>query len=344
MCNRSFEACLAQKTFGQIVRDDSFMKQKIVIAHNSFGDDLAVEREVLRRLDAEVVHTGNLTEPDALAATEEADALMVALEQVTAPIINSMQRCRIISRSGTGLDTIDIPAATARGIWVAYVPDYSIDEVSTHAIALLLAQARGIVPLVQSTRRGEWDSSRSGVINRLNEQTLGVVGFGRIGQATAQKGKGLGLRVLVYDPVLNKEAVRHIGVTAVDLETLAREADYVSLHTPLLDSTHHLVSASFLARMKPTAYLINAARGPLVDEAALLDAVRSGSIAGAALDVVAAEPPSPDNPLLHEEGILVTPHSAWYSEEAKIEMRTRATEEVVRVLRGEKPHSPANQV
>ena len=320
------------------------MQPTIVIAHTSFGDDLAVERAVLRPLNANLVHTGNLTEPDALAAVEEADALMVTLERVTAPIINSMNRCRVISRAGTGLDTIDIPTATARGIWVAYVPDYSIDEVSTHAIALLLAQARGIVPLVTSTRNGQWDPMRSGPVHRLREQTLGVVGFGRIGQATAEKGRGLGLRVLVYDPMLNKEAVARVGATAVDLATLARESDYISLHTPLIESTRHLVNAQFLAQMNPTAYLINAARGPLVDEVALLAAVQSGQIAGAALDVVETEPAPPDHPLLREERILITPHSAWYSEEAKIEMRTRAAEEVVRVLQGQPPRAPANQI
>jgi len=320
------------------------MKPTVVIAHTSFGDDLAVERAVLRPLDAEIIHTGNLTEPDALAAVKQADALMVTLERVTAPIINSMERCRIISRAGTGLDTIDIPVATARGIWVAYVPDYSIDEVSTHAIALLLTQARGIVPLVQSTRSGQWDPMCSGPVYRLREQTLGVIGFGRIGQATASKGRGLGLNVIVYDPFLNAEAAERLGVRAVDLETLARESDYITLHTPLIDATRHLINTDFLSKVKPTAYLINAARGPLVDEAALLNAVRNGQLAGAALDVLSTEPAGSDNPLLHEERILITPHSAWYSEEAKIEMRTRAAEEVVRVLQGQPPRAPANQL
>lgn len=320
------------------------MKPTVVIAHSAFGDDLAVERAVLRPLDAHIIHTGNLTEPDAITAVKEADALMVTLERVTAPIINSMDRCRVISRAGTGLDTIDIPTATARGIWVAYVPDYSIDEVSTHAIALLLAQARGLTPLFQSTRNGQWDPMRSGPIHRLRTQTLGIIGFGRIGQATAAKGRGLGLRVIAFDPIVDREAMAQLGVEAVDLETMAREADYISLHTPLTDRTRHLINAQFLSQMKPTAYLINAARGPLIDETALLHAVRKGQIAGAALDVLAVEPPAADNPLLQEERILITPHSAWYSEEAKIEMRTRAAEEVVRVLQGQPPRAPANQV
>ena len=319
------------------------MKPTVVIAYSGFGD-LDVERKVLSAIDARIIHTGNLTTPAALAAVTEADALMVALEKVTAEIIATMTRCRVVSRAGTGLDNINIAAATAKGIWVAYVPDYSIDEVSTHAIALLLAQARGVPALVQSTRNGRWDSSLGGKLYRLRGQTLGVLGFGRIGQATAEKAKGLGLNIIVYDPYVDRSAVESSGARLVDLETLARESDFVSLHTPLDETTRAIISAHFLAQMKPTAYLINAARGPLIDEAALLVAVRSGQIAGAALDVLTIEPPAPDNPLLHEERILITPHVAWYSEEAKIDLRTRCAEEVVRVLSGERPRTPANQI
>jgi D-3-phosphoglycerate dehydrogenase len=292
------------------------MKPIVVIAYSGFGD-LDVEKQVLRAIDAEIIHAGNLTSPQALAAVTQADALMVTLEKVTAEIITSMTRCKVISRAGTGLDSIDIAAATAQGIWVAYVPDYSIDEVSTHAIALLLAQARGIAPLIQSTRNGQWNSQLSGPVYRLKGRMLGVVGFGRIGQATAEKGKGLGLNVLVHDPYLDTAAVARIG---------------------------HFVNAGFLALMKPTAYLINAARGPLIDEDALLQAVRVGQIAGAALDVLTIEPPPPDHPLLHEERVLITPHSAWYSEEAKIDLRTRCAEEVVRVLSGQTPRAPVNKI
>ncbi len=319
------------------------MKPKVVIAYQSFGD-LAVEKNVLSRIDADINHVGDLTSPAALEAVKQADAVMVTLQKVTGEIINSMQRCRVISRAGTGLDTIDIDTATAKGIWVAYVPDYSIDEVSAHAIALLMVQARGIVPLVQTTRAGKWDNMASGPVYRLKDQTLGIVGFGRIGQATAEKGRGLGLKVIVHDPYANQAAVDKMGVRVVDLETLARESDYISLHAPLIDSTKHIVNAQFLAWMKPTAYLINAARGPLIDEDALLEAVRAKQIAGAAIDVLAVEPIDPNNPLLREERILITPHAAWYSEEAKIDLRTRCAEEVVRVLSGEKPRSPVNEV
>lgn len=319
------------------------MQPKVVITFSGFGD-LDVERKVLSQIDAEIIHTGNLTSPEALAAVQEADALMVALDLVTAEIIASMKRCRVISRAGTGVDAIDIDAATAHGIWVAYVPDYSIDEVSAHAIALLMALARGIPKLVETTRHGQWDSSGWGPIYRLSNQTLGILGFGRIGQATAAKGRGLGLDVIVHDPYLDQAAVDRIGVRAVAQETLIRESDYISLHTPLIDETHQMVNANFLAMMKPTAYLINAARGPLIDEDALLEAVRNHQIAGAGLDVLVDELSAADNPMLQEERILITPHAAWYSEEAKIDLRTRCAEEVVRVLSGQRPRAPVNEV
>jgi D-3-phosphoglycerate dehydrogenase / 2-oxoglutarate reductase len=227
---------------------------------------------------------------------------------------------------------------------VTYVPDYSIDEVSAHAIALLLSLARGIPFLAQSTRNGTWNPAGWGPIYRLKDQTLGILGLGRIGQATAEKGRGLGLNVIAYDPYANQDIANKLGVRLVDLDTVARESDYISLHSPLLDSTRHIINSEFLAKMKPTAYIVNAARGPLIDEDALLNAVRSGQIAGAGLDVLAVEPIDPDSPLLKEERILITPHAAWYSEQAKLDMRTRATEEVVRVLSGQPPRAPANQI
>jgi D-3-phosphoglycerate dehydrogenase len=319
------------------------VKPKVVIAYTGFGD-IELEKKILSQIDAEIVHSENLSSPAALEAVKDADAVMVTLQKVTAEILASMQKCRIISRLGTGLDTIDIPAATERGIWVTYVPDYSIDEVSAHAIALLMALARGIPFLSQSTRDGTWNSAAWGPIYRLKDQTLGILGLGRIGQATAEKGRGLGLKVIAYDPYGSQEVADRLGVRLVDLDTVARESDYISLHSPLLDSTYHIVNAAFLAKMKPTAYLVNAARGPLVDEDALLQAVRSHQIAGAGLDVLATEPIDPNSPLLKEDRILITPHAAWYSEEAKLDLRARGAEEVVRVLSGQPPRAPANDI
>jgi D-3-phosphoglycerate dehydrogenase len=319
------------------------MESTVVIAYPPFGD-LQIEHEILQRLGGRVLEFRGTDTPEVREAIRTADALMVTTQPVRADLIAGMERCRIISRLGTGLDAIDLDAAAERGIWVTYVPDYSIDEVSTHAISLLLALARGIPPLVASTRAGKWDNTVGGTMYRLKDQVLGILGCGRIGQAAAAKGLGLGLKVIAHDPYMDDAAIRAHGVTPVDLDTLLRTSDFISLHTPLSEANRHVINETSLAKMKPTAYLINTARGPLIDETALLNAVRAGQIAGAALDVLTVEPPPADHPLLHEPRILVTPHIAWYSEAAKVDVRVRGAEEVVRVLNGEAPRAPANRV
>ncbi len=315
----------------------------VVIAYNEFPDT-TVEAEILKAVEATVLHARGLETPEQLEAARQADALMVTTHKVSASLLAGMARCRIISRVGTGLDAIDIPAAAERGIWVTNVPDYSVDEVSTHAITLLLAYARRLPRMLDSTRRGVWDSMIARPFPRLKGQTLGLLGFGRIAQATAAKGRGLGLEVMAHDPYVPPQAMEAAGVRGVDAETLWRESDFISLHTPLTEGTRHIVNAPAFAQMKPAAFLINTARGPLVDEEALLHAVRSGQIAGAALDVLTVEPPPPDHPLLHEERIMVTPHYAWYSEAANHDVRVRGAEEIVRVFRGERPRCPANEI
>ena len=319
------------------------MKPTIVIAYAPFGD-YQIEQEILQQLDGEIRYFSETHSPEAQAAMQSADAVMVTVQPVRADLIGKLERCKLICRVGTGLDSIDLDAAAQGGIWVTYVPDYSIDEVSTHAISLLLAQARGIPQLIASTREGKWDNTSGGIVYRLNEQTLGLLGCGRIGQAVARKGKGLGLRVIAHDPYMDGQTLRSAGVEPVDFDTLLTESDFITLHSPLTEANRHIINAASLEKMKSTAYLINTARGPLIDEDALLQAVRGGQIAGAALDVLTVEPASPDNPLLHEPHIFVTPHTAWYSEAAKVDVRVRGAEEVVRVLRGEPPRAPANRI
>ncbi|MCY3865087.1 MAG: C-terminal binding protein [Chloroflexi bacterium] len=315
----------------------------VVIAHGSFPDT-RLETEALATIDATVVHMAGLQSVEAREAARSADALMVTIEEVDADLIRSLENCKIIARVGTGLDAIDIPVATERGIWVTNVADYSIDEVSTHAIALLLNQARRLRQMVASVKAGAWyDAARIEPAPRLKGQVLGIIGLGRIGRTVAEKASGLGLRIIAYDPYVALEPDIETKVELVDLGTLFGESDYISLHTPLTESSRHIIDAAALDMMKPTAYLINTARGELIDDAALLEAVKAGRIAGAALDVLSVEPPPADFPLFQDERILITPHGAWYSEASKLDVRRKATEDVMRVLTGKKPLSPVNQ-
>jgi D-3-phosphoglycerate dehydrogenase len=317
------------------------MQPTVAIAYRS-ADDSRVERDLLRAIDAELVYVDGLDTPEARATIGAADALMVTTHRVPADLIAAMERCRVISRAGTGLDAIDIPAATAHGIWVAYVPDYSVDEVSTHAVALLLAHARGIPRLIEAARSGDWTNRSVVPLRRLRGQTLGILGFGRIGQMVAAKASALGLVVQAYDRFLAREQIAAAGARPVDWETLLRTSDYLSLHTPLTSDTQAMINAQALALMKPTAVLINTARGGLIDEEALDHALEAGQLSAAALDVLTVEPPPRDHLLLRNPRVMITPHSAWYSEDAGHDVRMRATEEILRVLRGERPRCPAN--
>lgn len=318
------------------------------VVHTYDEFDLAVEKKILGGGGFELIPSHGVSTPQSRETLRKADALMIALDKITGEIMDLMPNCKLISRLGVGVDNIDIPAATQRGIWVANVPDYGVDEVSTHAASLMLSMLRGIPQLVANTRAGKWDSAAARPIRRFSEQTVGVMGFGRIGRLFATKARGFGVRLIAYDPLIDAATIKSHGAEPVDLDTLFRQSDFISLHLPLNDETKHVVNARSLATMKPTAYIVNTARGGLIDEAALLAAVRAGQIRGAALDVLSAEPPPKDHPvlseLLNEERILVTPHFAWYSEEAMIDMRAKATDEVVRVLGGQKPRSPVNQI
>lgn len=315
--------------------------KSVVVAHESYVIS-ELEFDAFGAIGASVMQTGNLETAEALAEARKADALMVTIQPVEAALIASLSNCKIIARVGTGLDAIDIPAATERGIWVTSVPDYSIDEVSTHAIALLLNRARRLPAMFASVKAGRWyDAETIEPAPRLQGQVLGLIGYGRIGRTVAAKARGLGLDVIVYDPFIEINEA-HDMVKQVELDELLKSADFISLHTPLSDSSRHIINGAALEKMKPSAYLINTARGELIDEAALLAAAQSGGIAGAALDVLTVEPPPPDFPLLHDERIAITPHAGWYSEASKLDVRVKAIDDVLRVLTGRAPRSPVN--
>ncbi|HEV8306346.1 MAG TPA: C-terminal binding protein [Methylomirabilota bacterium] len=279
------------------------------------------------------------SEADFLGKCAEADALLIQYGDVTRRVIESLPRIRVLVRYGVGVDGIDVEAATARGIPVVNVPDYGTDEVANHAVALLLALARKLPQLDRQTRAGRWSVFEAIPITRLTGRTVGILGCGRIGSRVARKLAGFDVCLLACDPYLRTFPP---GVEPVAFERLLAESDYLTVHAPLTAGTHHLIGRAALARMKPTAVLINTARGGIVDTDALVDALRAGRLAGAGLDVTEQEPLPPGSPLLAMDQVIVTPHAAWYSEEGRSELKRRVAEEAVRVLRGQRPQNCIN--
>lgn len=311
-------------------------RRTVVVLDHPFAS-LDPERAVLTPIGAEVVDIQAATEDDALDACRDAAAVLVRRFPVTRRVIAEMRRCRVICNYGTGYDNVDVAAAQERGIAVANTSGYADDEVAEHALALLLALARRLVPQVkalsaaaQTSGAVEWSHEPYAPIRRLRGQTLGIVGFGRIGQTLARKAAALGLRLVAADPVTAPDTAAALGVTLLPLDELLAQSDFISLHTPLLPETHHLIGAAQLARMKPTAYLLNCARGGVVDQAALLAALRAGTLAGTGLDTLEREPPAPEvlGALLALPNVIVTPHVAWYSEESVADRQRRAAETV----------------
>ena len=273
-----------------------------------------------------------------------ADAIITEMHPATDDMMGTFERCRIIACASTGYDYVDHVSAAKHGIWVTNCPGYCTDEVATHTIALLLSQARRLPQLSQLVRAGEWDPRSARPIHHPRTQTVGIIGWGRIGRAVSVKAMALGFRVIANDPYVDPKQMLDGGVTPADKKTLMQESDYVSLHTPLTEETRSMINADLLALMRPSAYLINTARGRLIDETALLDAVQNGKLAGAALDVLSTEPPSPDHPFLQDERFFINPHSAWCSEESEAAVWEWAAGDVASALRNEKPPHAVNQI
>ena len=278
------------------------------------------------------------TEDEAIDFGREADAVINQHVPLGARAFDAWQRCRGVVHFGKGVDNIDVDAATTRGIWVANVRDANGDEVSNHVLALILAFARDVLRFDREVRAGRWSYRSAIPRRRLAGQTLGLVGWGDIAQLVARKARGLGLAVVAHA----RHQLPASGVGFVTLDELMRQSDFVSIHVPLTPSTRHMIGARELALMKPSAFLINTARGAIVDQRALVDALLQRRIAGAGLDVTNPEPPAPDDPLLALDNVILTPHAAWYSEESRERVTVGAAREVVRILRGEPPLSPVN--
>lgn len=314
------------------------MSRRRVLITDYAWPDLQVERALLDRAGIDLIEAEE-TEPAALAeAARDVDGLMTCWVNVPAEVIDAASRCRVIARLGIGLDNIDVAVATQRGIVVTNVPDYCLDEVAEHALGLLLALARNIGYFNQQTKSGVYDLVAAPPMRRVAGRKLGIVGFGRIGRTLADRARGLGLDVLVTSRT-RQDAER---VRWCSLDELLAESDYVSLHLPLTDETRHLIGARELALMKPTALLINTARGGLVDHQALAEALAANRLAGAGLDVQEPEPPDLSQPPYNDPRVIVTPHAAFLSEESLAELRRRATASVIDVLCGRRPANVVN--
>lgn len=313
----------------------------LVAVTDSVFPNLDPAHKVLSQIGAELRLAAQSTPEAILAVAREADAVLTTYAKMPAQIITQLTRCRIIARFGIGVDNVDIPAATSHGIVVTRVPDYCLDEVSDHTMALLLALVRKIPSSSARTHSGRWEMKAVTPIHRLRGTVLGLVAFGQIPQLVAPKAQSFGIRVVAYDPYVKDDVLARAGVDRVDFDELVRISDYISIHTPLIPATHHLFGADVLPRMKPTAYLINTARGPIVDEAALARALDQKQLAGAALDVMEQEPPA-NSPLFGRDNVILTPHTSFYSEESLVDLQTKAAEEVLRVLTGKPVRNPVN--
>ena len=311
----------------------------IAVTENIFPT-LDPAKAALARLNPTLRMAKSVRAEDILEVARDADAILVTYAKLSGDLIRQLTRCKAIGRFGLGVDNIDLLAAKEKGIAVNYVPDYCIREVSDHAMALLLALIRKIPLSNRLVQAGRWEMPAVVPIRRIEGTVLGLLGFGHIPRLVAPKAKAFGMKVIAYDPYAKPDVFETAGVDSVDFDTLLARSDYLSVHAPLTPQTRVMMNTAAFAKMKNGAYIVNTARGPLIDEAALVAALDSGQIGGAGLDVVAVEPLAKDSPLLGRDNVIVTPHTAFYSIEALDELQSKCASDVARVLSGEKAIYP----
>ena len=316
------------------------MPRFLIALTDTVFPSLEPAKAALSRIDYELRIAKSTSPEDILAVARDADAILVTYAKLTRDILMPLTRCKAIGRFGLGVDNIDLPAAAEKNIAVNYVPDYCIHEVSDHAMAMLLALARKIPLSNKLVQAGRWEMPAVAPIRRLTGQVLGLVGFGNIPRMVAPKAKAFGLRVVAYDPFAKPEVFKAAGVESVSFDQLLGMSDFVSVHAPLLPETRGMMNATAFAKMKKGALLVNTARGPLIDEQALVATLDSGHLGGAALDVLAVEPMPKDFPLLGRDNVILSPHTGFYSVEALNELQTKCASDVARVLSGEKALYP----
>ena len=302
-----------------------------------------VEREVLARIGAQAVESDSPDEQRLAELAADCDAILTCFFKVTDKVIRSAPNLKVVARYGVGVDNIAVDTATELGIPVTYVPDYCIEEVADHTMTLLLTLARSVVNLNAEVRSGGWDPGVGRPVYRLRGKTVGIVGLGRIGRAVAERVKPFGFKIVVHDPYLSEDMFpAGQAPNFVSFDELLETADFVSVHTPLTTNTRHLIGEPELRKMKRSAFLVNTCRGPVIDEYALARALDGGELAGAGIDVLEGEPPPADHPIRSARNAVITPHTAFYSEESLHELQTRTAQCAADVLCGKVPDNVYN--
>jgi len=306
-------------------------RHKVVLTDYAWPD-LDIEREILSRISADFVPAHCVSEREVLDLARDADGIIAEYAPITRQVIEKLERCKIISMNAVGYDNVDVSAATDAGILLVNCPDYCYEEVADHTMALLLALARGVFRFDRQIRRMVWDFKSASKLHRIRGTKLGLLGFGRVARSVARKARVFGMEIIASDPYQIDDVFERERVKRVTFENILKESDFLSIHTPFTTETENLVSQKELDTMKNSAFVISTSRGSIIDEKALLTALREGGIKGAALDVMEKEPPNFEGPLFSCENLIITPHAAFYSEEAMAELRTRSSQAVVRVL------------
>lgn len=311
---------------------------QVVITDCDHGS-IQEEQEEFDRIGAQLILAQVQEEKDLILSCKEADGLLNQYALLTRRVLENLPKCKVVARYGVGVDSVDLMAATDLGIVVANVPDYCMDEVANQTIAMLLTLIRKTAFFDKKVKSGQWDFHLGIPIYRTKGKTLGLIGCGKIGLEVAKRISAFGVRVIVFDPYLEKTPA---GVELRDLGTVLRDSDFISIHCPLNDATRHLIGEQAFKKMKKKPLLINTSRGPIIEEKALIQALKEGDISGAGLDVLEKEPPDPQNPLLKMDNVIFSPHSSFYSEESISELKRRTAKNVSDVLMGRWPGSVVN--
>ncbi len=316
------------------------MANPVVAVVDSVFPNLDPAKEALSRVSAEMREAADKTPDEILKVAADADGVLVTYGQISAEVIAGLNNCKVIGRFGIGIDNIDIAAATEKGITVCYAPVYCLDEVSDHAMALLLTVARKTAFANRLVSEGRWEMPAVVPIGRLRGKTMGLVGLGNIPQQIVGKAQAFGMNVIAADPYCPDEVFQRLNVTKVELDDLLAQSDYISVHAPLTPETENMFNMDAFKKMKSSAFLINTARGPLVNTDDLAAALDAGELAGAGLDVLPTEPPAADDPIVGRDDVVITPHTGFYSEDALLDLQSTVATDVASVLAGEEPKFP----